>query len=61
MTRIKMRRGNGDLCDVPSRGWETEFRNGIVPEWEGVTGLGFVEDFMGVGLGLSSILGIGDL
>jgi hypothetical protein len=38
-----------------------EFRNGIVPEWEGVTGLSFVEDFMGVELRLSSILGIGDL
>jgi len=33
-------------------------QNGIVPEWEWVIGLGFVEDFMGLGWGRSSILGI---
>jgi hypothetical protein len=35
-----------------------EFQNGIVPEWEMVTGLGLSEDFVGFALGSSSILGI---
>jgi hypothetical protein len=35
-----------------------EFRNGTVPEWEMVTGLGLGEVFVGFARGRSSILGI---
>jgi hypothetical protein len=38
-----------------------EFQNGIVPEWEKVTGKGLDEDFVGLGQARSSILGITDL
>jgi hypothetical protein len=51
-----------NLCEFVDCGGEVEraeFRNGIVPEWEGVNGLSFVEDFRGFGLRRSSILGIG--
>jgi hypothetical protein len=34
---------------------------GLVPEWEEVTDLGFVEYFVGFGWGRSSILGIAGL
>jgi hypothetical protein len=39
-------------------GCGSEFQNGIVPQWETVTDLGLGEDFVGLGLGRSSILGI---
>jgi hypothetical protein len=38
--------------------WCCEFQNGIVPEWEEVTGKSLGEDFVGLAQARSSILGI---